>query len=571
MNRFQIIPSSLTYESAPAVDQSLQISLDQQSQSLVEYDRTVNISLAEVYDSERQNCTVFRPTFKMSYIYDNVITGTTEYSKFRDELYYVNPELSTFNGVWYGYPQYYEFDFFRDDINNTQINYRSVSAYSYNWDYYVTYPSKNLTDKRITASLNGSFFDWNISYGIPFKIKRTSANGAGLISFECICPHGLTVGESVEIFVDGKPYLYRTQELFPVFSLGNEKFDSESHVFNLYNIGYTGNTFFDGMVGTFRRVANSDIPEETRSKYYIRQHKVILNTNQVILTKSGFEKNPFKDNMKLELSSITPNQITRISQKNSSNTYTFTGKFDIDISGLLDNQLRPITELFLTIINKGYSGYFNKPFFGSGLKQGWEFNITERNNSWWDDNNTLSKTNVTTSSYQKTGGITNTFYYNNTLQVGDVIDGDICEWNDYYQSERVCSSYYQKIKYNQDIFKTTESQTTNGPGYYYKAHNPITLRVFSDYIETATVGNVENIPNYAYFSNADQEFRWRDLYQYGFIDSEGRGVDYPFMNNAQYPFNNFIFKLIPDNEGYDINNGIFGTNVPVDPIIDRCE
>ena len=571
MNRYRIIPSGLSFESAPLIDQQVQLSLEQQAQSMVEFDRTTNVSLAEVYDQERQSCTVFRPTFKMTYVYDNVLTGTTEYPKFRNEMYYVNPQISIFSNVWYGYPQYYEFDFYRDDINDTHINYKAVSAYSYNWDYYITYPSQNVSDKRITASLYGSFFDWNVSDGIPFKIRRTSENGAGLISFECICPHGLNVGESVEIFVNGQPYLYRTEAFFNVFSLGNEKFDSEAHVFNIYNIGYTGNTFFNGMVGTFKRVVNSSIPNETRSKYYVRQQKVILDTNGIILTKSGFEKNPFKDDVKLELSSITPNKITRISQKTSSNSYTFTGKFDVNIAGLLDNQLRPVTELYLTIINKGYSGYFNKPFFGSGLKQGWGFNITNTNNSWWDDNNTLSKTNITTSSYQNTEGTRRTFYYNNPLKVGDVIDGDLCEWNDYLQVERVYSNYYQKIKYNQDIFKTTENQTTNSPGYYYKPHNPITLRTFSDYVETGSVDEVEGIPNYAYYSNADQEFRWRDLYQYGFIDSEGRGVDYPFMNNAQYPFKDFVFKLIPDNEGYNINDGLFGLNVPFDPLIDKCE
>lgn len=571
MNRYRIIPSGLSFESAPLIDQQVQLSLEQQAQSMVEFDRTTNVSLAEVYDQERQSCTVFRPTFKMTYVYDNVLTGTTEYPKFRNEMYYVNPQISIFSNVWYGYPQYYEFDFYRDDINDTHINYKAVSAYSYNWDYYITYPSQNVSDKRITASLYGSFFDWNVSDGIPFKIRRTSENGAGLISFECICPHGLNVGESVEIFVNGQPYLYRTEAFFNVFSLGNEKFDSEAHVFNIYNIGYTGNTFFNSMVGTFKRVVNSSIPNETRSKYYVRQQKVILDTNGIILTKSGFEKNPFKDDVKLELSSITPNKITRISQKTSSNTYTFTGKFDINIGGLLDNQIRPVTELYLTIINKGYSGYFNKPFFDSGLKQGWGFNITNTNNSWWDDNNTLSKTNITTSSYQNTEGTRRTFYYNNPLKVGDIIDGDLCEWNDYLQVERVYSNYYQKIKYNQDIFKTTENQTTNSPGYYYKPHNPITLRTFSDYVETGSVDEVEGIPNYAYYSNADQEFRWRDLYQYGFIDSEGIGVDYPFMNNAQYPFKDFVFKLIPDNEGYNINDGLFGLNVPFDPLIDKCE
>ena len=32
-----------------------------------------------------------------------------------------------------------------------------------------------------------------------------------------------------------------------------------------------------------------------------------------------------------------------------------------------------------------------------------------------------------------------------------------------------------------------------------------------------------------------------------------------------------VFKLIPDNEGYNINDGIFGLNVAFDPIIDKCE
>lgn len=571
MNNYRIIPSDLTYQSAPAIDKSIQLSLEQQSQSLVEYERTANVSLAEVYNNERQNCTIFRPTFKMTYVYDNVLTGTTNYTYFRNNLWYVNPSSSTFSNIWFGYPQYYEFDFMRDDLTNTHIGYKSVSAYSYNWDYYFTYPSQNLYTKRITANINGSFFDWNVSDGIPFKIKRNEENGNGLISFECICPHGLTVGESVEILVNGSVYKYRNESIYEVFSLGNQKLNSDSHVFNIYDIGYTGNTFFEGMIGTFKRIANASIPTETKSEYYIRQHKVVLTTDEIILTKSGFEKNPFKDDIKIELSSITPNQVTRISQKSSSSSYTFTGRKDVNISSLLDNQKRPVTELFLTIINKGYSGFFNKPFSNSGLKQGWEFNITATNNSWWSDDNTLSRTNVTTSSYQKVDGVTRTFYYNNTLAVGDLIDGDLCEWNNFNQEERVCSNYYQKIKYNQDLFRTTETQTTNGPGYYYKSHNPMTLRVFSDYVETGNVEEVTGIPNYSYYSEANQEFMWRDLYEYGFIDSEGRGVDYPFMNNAQYPFKDFIFKLIPDNEGYNINNRLFGLNIPFDPIIDKCE
>jgi hypothetical protein len=46
---------------------------------MVEYDRSQSISLAQVFDEERQASTIFRPTFKVSYLYANVYTGTTTY------------------------------------------------------------------------------------------------------------------------------------------------------------------------------------------------------------------------------------------------------------------------------------------------------------------------------------------------------------------------------------------------------------------------------------------------------------------------------------------------------------
>ena len=235
----------------------------------------------------------------------------------------------------------------------------------------------------------------------------------------------------------------------------------------------------------------------------------------------------------------------------------------------MDNQKRPVSELFLTIINKGYTGYFNKPTNGVGLKQGWEFNLTKSSNFWWDDTNLGSNTNILTSGYTLTSGATKTFYYNQNLMSGDTIDGDFCEWNDYEQLERVVSPYYHKLKYNQDVFQTTQTPTTNAPGFYYEPHTPMTIRVFSDYVETGDLQFIDGIPSYAYFSNSDQEFRWRDLYGYGFIDNLDRGVDYPFLNFAQYPFKNVQFRLIP--EGINYNSELFGVSFSVKPLIDGCE
>lgn len=565
MNKYTIIPSNLRYKGAPATDEEVSLTLEEQSQQITEYDRSSTINLAQVYDDERQQCTVFRPTFKITYLYDNTYTGSTTYLPFQYNLYYTAPESSKQSGKWNGFPQYYEFDIYRPNVGDNHFQYKAKSAYTYNWMYYLTYPHENNYNKQLTYySTSNNDVNWIASEGIPFSITNTSQNGNGLISFICIAPHGLTPGEYVELSLT-----YRNQKIFQVNSIGNGLFGSDKHVFNIFNIGFTGTTFNNGTIGTFKRVINPDNLVETKSKYYVKQYKVITNLEDVAITKAGFERNVFAEDKKLEYSSITPNNVTRVSQKNSSNSYDATSNYDLDFRGYYDNQKRPLNEISLTIINKGYSGYFNQPLNGVGLKQGWEFNLSKTVNPWWDLNNQKSNTSIPVSAYTLTNGATKTFYYNLDLKEGDVIDGDFCEWNDYEQVERVVSSYYHKIKYNQDVFQTTNNFSTNTPGFYYKPHNHMTLRVFSDYIETANLGQIDNVPGWAFYSTADQQFRWRDLYTYGFIDNLGRGVDYPFLNTSHYPYTQVVFRLIP--EGINYNENLDGFDFSLKPLIDECE
>jgi hypothetical protein len=570
MNKYTIIPSSLQYKSAPLVDQEISLNLEEQSQQITEYDRSQSISLAQLYDDERQICTIFRPTFKLNYLYANTYTGTTEYIPFRNTLYYVQPEDSSFNNIWIGYPQYYEFDFYRPDVSDQHIRYQAKSAYTYNWTYYLSYAHQNNDKKELYYELTlgkKDFADsWFALEGIPFIVSKTSQNGNSLISFQCIAAHGLTVGEYVELSLS-----YNNNNLFQVYSLGNGLVDSKEYIFNIYNVGFTGTTFANQKKGIFKRVINPNNILETKSKYYVKEHKILTNVDDCIMVKNAFEKNVFNEEKKFEYSSITPNKISRVSQKTSSNSYNITFKNDFDLNGILDNQKRPVTELFLTIINKGYTGYFNQPSSTTniGLKQGWGFNVTNTSNFWWDNNNVNSNTNIPTSNYTLTSGVTKTFYYNQNLISGDTIDGDFCEWNDYEQKERVISPYFHKLKYNQAVFATTDTPSTNVPGFYYQPHTPMTIRVFSDYIETGDVDVIEGVPSYAYYSNSDQEFRWRDLYTYGFIDNLGRGVDYPFLNFAQYPFKEVQFRLIP--EGINYNSNLTGVEFPIKPLIDECE
>jgi len=569
MNNFTIIPSGLKYQGSPSVDEKVTISLNQNSQQITEYDKNTTVSLAQIYDDERQSCTIFRPTFKLNYIYDNTYVGTTSYLPFQYNLYYVDAINSMVNGVWRGYPQYYEFDFFRPDVQDQHFNYKSKSAYTYNWMYYLTYPFENDYTKKLSyyTPENNQIpdIDWEAQEGIPFVIENIEIDGNGLVSFKCIAPHGLSVDEYVEL-----SFTYRDSNIFQVYSLGNGLFDSDPYVFNILNIGYTGNTFSDNVIGIFKRVINPDNLLETRSKYYVRKHKVLSNLEDLIMVKNGFEKNVFNEVKQFEYSSITPNQVSRISQKTSSNSYNISLAYDLDLAGYKDNQKRPLSEIFLTIINKGYSGYFNQPSFGFGLKEGWEFNLTKDLNIYWDlDNFESTCENVALSSYTLTSGATKTFYFNQNLSKGDELYGDFCEWNDYEQIERVVSPYYQKINYNQQVFQTTDTYSTNTPGFYYQPHNKMTLRVFSDYIETGDVQFIDQLPGYSYYSQSDQQFRWRDQYTYGYFDNLDRGVDYPFLNTAHYPFADIVFRLIP--EGVNYNEELNGIDFPIKPLIDECE
>ena len=564
MNKFEIVPSSLSFKSAPIVDQQVNIELNQTQKELTQYVRNNSLSLEQLYQDERQASSRFRPAFKIQYLYDNTLTGTTGYNPFKNNLYYVEPTQSKLSGIWKGFPQYYEFDFFRPRIDDGHINYRASSAYTYNWTYYLSYAAENDFTKPMQATYQGETINWVSGDGIPFIVFKSTQGGANIISFQCLMPHNLTIDNFVELSLS-----YEGENVFGIFSFGDSNYESSNYIFNILDIGYTGTTFSDGITGTFKRVSDPNNLVETRSKYYVRKNRIVFNEQDIIVTKTGFEINAFPNEKKLEFSSITPNDITRISQKTSSLTYNVTLAKDLVLSGITDNHNRPVGEIFLSIINKGFSGYFNKSSNGFGLKQGWVFNINNVITPWWSEFNQNSYTNIPVDSYTRTNGTTETFYYNRVLSPGELLDGDFCEWNDFNQYELVVSRYVQKIQYNQEVFTTEITPTGNPQGYYYLPHNTMVLRVFSDYIETAPSNQVENIPTWAYFSEQNQQFRWREPYLYGEFDELDRGTNFPYLNRAHYSFSYQIFRLIPEGSNYQEVLG--GFNIPIQPIIDDCE
>ena len=126
---------------------------------------------------------------------------------------------------------------------------------------------------------------------------------------------------------------------------------------------------------------------------------------------------------------LTPNNLSRTSILEGSQSYSLSFNVDIDINPLRDNQNRPVSELFFTTIWKGYFGWTKT------LKEGWDFNLYLNNslpNPWWDVSNPLSNTSILTNTYNSlTTPIVGPFLYNENLKSEDLIDGDHCEWNDY--------------------------------------------------------------------------------------------------------------------------------------------
>jgi len=73
----EIVLGSKRFKSNPDTNLNLIPLIDSKQQELEEYDRTIDVNLNQVFDDERQACTVFRPTFSVDIVFFNAYTGTT--------------------------------------------------------------------------------------------------------------------------------------------------------------------------------------------------------------------------------------------------------------------------------------------------------------------------------------------------------------------------------------------------------------------------------------------------------------------------------------------------------------
>jgi hypothetical protein len=250
----KIVLGSKRYQSAIDTDLLIEVPLNNTQKELDEFDRSNVVSLAQIFDDERQESGIFRITAKMDLIFNNAYSGFTSisgqnYTPFTNSLYYVDTEYSFNSNSWSGYPQYVEFDLIRNDNNvpgytvnsgttAPHIDFVNKSASTYNWTQYISYVYDNDYDKKMEwyRTFNNNV-NWKSGEGIPVYVTNpANINGQSLISFTSPVEHGLSNGEWVQLDLSGGGWTgYNGIKTFQVYSLGNSKFNSEKYVFNIYN------------------------------------------------------------------------------------------------------------------------------------------------------------------------------------------------------------------------------------------------------------------------------------------------------------------------------------------------
>jgi hypothetical protein len=501
-------------------------------------------------------------------------SGNSNYEYLKERLYLVGDGS---NNDFNGFIQYDEFAFLRRDLYrqvtttptgttlggeyNPATSYvgstghttvTAMSAPYQNWNIYLSYVYTGDTQFPMSYTLSGGTTGDTKSFvsgdGIPFRVAGNSKT----FTLTSPVPHGLSSGEYV--IISGKTYY--------VNNVGNEIYDSENYVIILNKSQFTSadaNTLSGSLVVTGKRCLDRNNVSGSTSTYYVRKHKTLTERDGYILDNVGFENPIFEHERKLLIeNSKGINDV--LVERNRPESVLFDFKEPLVLSGLTNNLGFTPTEVFITTIFRNGNGYFDYP-----PKVGYKFNFHD---SWIDehfDGDTSKETNIDSDTFPKSGY---TFTYGMTLSGGTELIGDFVEYNKKEIKERVISSTFHKIYNPTTLFDygQTDSEVysgateTNPIGLYYQVHHRVKLRELSPYLETAKTNQIYNLPENTVYDNDENVWRWRDLYSHGYIDPNGFGTNFPYVNNIHYIKSEINLYL--RNERYYTNkqNGIASFN-----------
>lgn len=568
----KILPSK---KSAQSVDQdsyiNLQINNDERLLPPSDINKVVDVN--EQFNIERQSCPYYRIFGKISTLTINSLfningrypnqtgTGTAGlisldgggYEAFYYRPLTINPDpdapsdytfaealnvrLKNVNG-WYGY---YDPDLTRSGLCNfyqmtpNENHFSLTENYKLgfkNWALTITYPYA--TDTTHLLINNGILI---------VDTKQITIGGKQMTAIGVPVKHNLNIGDTVRIF---NTNLQSTTD-YEIKGIGLENGELKDYYFSIDIQTLTINLVNQNNASRFKKVYNN-----VESTYYFRKFKEIK-------TKTNPKLNGNYDISNLGFSSSIFNE----------NIIHFNLNEDIDISELTDNLGRPLSELYLTIIKTDSSGMFSN--IASGIEAPMisslnNFNLTPLYKSIpivQKIHNVLSWTQSPTyTPLESNVTINNTDFY-----------GDIVEYNSTTLEEVILSDVQYRFNTNNRETSTLQLTIKNvletlGPrpeGYYYKPHYQIKIRDFSSYIEEGDE-NTGGVPSYAE-KLSDGRIIWRDLLEIGGSDIAKSVVNYPFLNGANYIFNDLIFAL-KRQDPFD-NWDLYYSKFPADPPGDR--
>ena len=558
MEKKQILQPEKKYYQAPVEDQTVSIGLETREELLREGDKSIILDLERLFNKERNDSKKYKIYGKIRMIFRNMYKGESSYSNLREYLY-LHGDGSDL-GNYEGYLPYDEFAFLRRDIYRNVIdtptgtttsnfgtytptfslptqtpnkhqNISMMDSPYHNWNLYLTYVDQNDSFYPITYTLTGGTktISGNVAAnGIPCRVESLQ----NYYRLTCPVPHGINEGEYV--IISGKTR--------SIASFGNEKFDSEKYVLNLSKAQFSGTPL--SSIVLIKRCIDKDNPLTTTSIYYVHRHKVITKTTDYILDKAGFETPIFEEEKKL-LFENSAGVDDFLVERNRQEAVLFDFRDEFVLTGLTNNLGYTPTEIYLSVIFRNGSGYFDYP-----VKVGYRFHLHD---SWVDDHysgTTANETALTSTLYPKSG-TTATFYTGNTLTTGSTLTGAFVEYSPVEMKERIISEAFHKLTNPTDIFDygqvsgTTYVGTSvnNKLGLYYQPHYRIKLRELSPYVETFNTDNILDLPDNAKYDPFDRLWKWRDIYDHGYIDPDGNGTDYPFVNGLHYVKSDINFYL----------------------------
>ena len=241
---------------------------------------------------------------------------------------------------------------------------------------------------------------------------------------------------------------------------------------------------------------------------YVKNYEVIANVDNVDIFNSAFARNIYNEQQ-----------------------YTYVVDVDIDIADEYDGLNFPITELSLYVV----------------------YQPTENGDG---DPETMER-----KTYNATGGTIIENFTPTSLSVGDIIQGDVIDYEKllYQQTDFNLMEHYIYTTYNTLANKFVPS-TSQILKWKYRPFIPITLRYLDVNITRGNTGSTSyevanSVPPFATKIDDDGNYVWRNILDNGFFDPlEEIGVSFPFINQRHYVFSNIIFNMQPDLEHLNTEN-----------------